>query len=221
MQSTPTKEDIDRIAQAALLIKNTVTTTNATGDHVFLMGSIQIYECKSLNKMTESICQRMIRESYGQPRSLQCSIYNDQGKRPPITLAAVIYSNGDSPYLALEIKPVTGNEYNTDAFGVRKIGLYSPYETTLQLFDRIFDVVPKEGWQEWSENTDLTEAVTVSELQEVQEAVKDSIDNNAEDTNVDSGDSISSTVDQVENLTVEEAPVVVEVPAEEILQETI
>jgi len=220
MQSTPTKEDIDRIAQAALLIKNTVTTTNATGDHVFLMGSIQIYECKSLNKMTESICQRMIRESYGQPRSLQCSIYNDQGKRPPITLAAVIYSNGDSPYLALEIKPVTGNEYNTDAFGVRKIGLYSPYETTLQMFDRIFDVVPIEGWQQWSENTDLKEAVTESELQEVQEAVKESIEQNTEDIND------AELVDAIpfEELTVstnEEPTVTIEEPAVTIEEPTV
>jgi len=212
IQTIPAQEDIDRIFQAALLIKNSIKSTNATGDDIFLMGNIQIYEAKSLSKMAESICHRMMRESYGQPKALQCGIYNDQGKCPPITLSSIVYSNNDIPYLALEIKPVDGNEYNTSAFGVRKIAAYSPYETTLQLFDRIFDVVPKEGWQEWSENTDLTEAVTVSELQEVQEAVKDSIDNNAEDTNVDSGNSISSTIDQVENLTVnvEEAPVVVE-----------
>ena len=210
VQSIPSQEDIDRIIKSALLVKNSITTTNSNGDYVFLMGSVQIYEAKSLSKMAESICQRLLRENYGQPKPLQCGIYNDQGKRPPITLSSIVYSNGDTPYVALEIKPLDGNEYNTNAFGVRKIGVYSPYETTLQMFDRIFDIVPLEGWQQWSENTDLKEAVTESELQEVQNAVKESIDNNVEDSNIQiESISLEEVEPAPENATVEVKPEVI------------
>ena len=94
---------------------------------------------------------------------LPCGVYSGHDNAPPIDVIVLVLAIENETYVSLLIDIQEGQELNPLAFGVKKIQTFAPQSITTILFDKVVDIVPKVGWQQWDSEvtTALYESATV------------------------------------------------------------
>lgn len=125
---------------------------------IFVMGSTHIYQGKDLSPEGTNLLQRLLKRNKYQPLGLPCGVYGNQGNQPPVDVVAVALwsevtdsselGEGSSLLLAISIISSEGHDHDPDAYGIKKVAVLPPHQK-IPFFERIYDIVPEEGWDSW------------------------------------------------------------------------
>jgi hypothetical protein len=137
-----------RITQRYPLSLSTIHSTIIPGlflfnqYQIFVIGSTRIYDFTSFVPECAQSLSQLLAESAGKPICLPCGVYGGD-KAPPIDVVVVALSMDGGDFLAISIEAQKGSELDALAYGVKRIEVFDNLKATL--FQRIFDIVPKEG----------------------------------------------------------------------------
>jgi hypothetical protein len=122
---------------------------------VFVIGSTHIYSSRVLDPSTVEYLNKALKAA--KSRSFPCGAYGE-GKLSIEVVAAALRVESDV-YIALTIHAKEGHEKDANSYGVKRVAMFEAPRggeniEKVSIFERIVDIVPVEGWNEFLDNLD-------------------------------------------------------------------